>query len=289
MKIAAEPVLASIHPTTGARITTMRVTMPTFLLAQFNKHRAFSSNTSSSRAIPTERYLELATFCPTEFPSAQKGMKGGSPLEGIGNAVARNRWLNAQHDAIEAAADLARLGVHKEIANRRVVADAWSEVLVTATTWRNFFGQRCGGGAQGEHQAVARAMHAALLRSRETAVVRHWHLPFVSDEEATEAIGLADPKEANALHRSRSSAAFVSAGRCRRISYGRIVTDTLENDYKRGTECLTLGHMSPLEHPAYASFSGVPSNNFDGGWTQFREMHPNQACPIESEWTEGIE
>lgn len=279
MKIAAEPVLASIHPTTGARITTMRVTMPTFLLAQFNKHRAFSSNTSSSRAIPTERYLELATFCPDEFPSAQKGMKGGPPFEGIGNAVARNRWLNAQHDAIEAAADLARLGVHKEIANRLVAPFAWSEVLVTATTWRNFFGQRCGGGAQGEHQAVARAMHAALLKSRETAKVRDWHLPFVTDEEM-ETSG-----------RSHFQLAFVSGGRCRRISYGRIVVDTLDNDLSRGHECLVLGHMSPIEHQAEArSFvrRGAQSN-FGGGWLQFRAMHPNQACPIESEWTEGIE
>lgn len=275
MKIAAEPVLASIHPTTGARITTMRVTMPTFLLAQFNKHRAFSSNTSSSRAIPTERYLELATFCPTEFPSAQKGMKGGPPLEGDAASL---RWKQAQADAIEAASDLAKLGVHKEIANRRVVADAWSEVLVTATTWRNFFGQRCGGGAQGEHQAVARAMHGALLRSRETAKERHWHLPFVTDEEL-ETSGL-----------SPFALGFVSAGRCRRISYGRVVADTLENDYKRGTECLALGHMSPLEHQAEARFAtDYRTSNFGGGWLQFRAMHPQQACPIESEWTEGIE
>lgn len=278
MKIAAEPVLASIHPSTGARITTMRVTMPTFLLAQFNKHRAFSSNTSSSRAIPTPRYLELATFCPLEFPSSKGGMKGGPPLEGIGNAVARNRWLNAQHDAIEAAADLARLGVHKEIANRRVIADAWSEVLVTATTWRNFFGQRCGGGAQGEHQAVARAMHAALLRSRETAKVRDWHLPFITEEEQRES---GPPPFTLAL---------ASAGRCRRISYGRVVADAMDNDIARGTECLALGHMSPLEHQAEArNATDYRTSNLGGGWKQFREMHQNQACPIESEWTEGIE
>lgn len=280
MKIAAEPVLASIHPLTGARITTMRVTMPTFLLAQFNKHRAFSSNTSSSRAIPTERYLELATFCPTEFPSAQAGMKGGPPLEGDAASL---RWKQAQADAIEAASDLAKLGVHKEIANRRVVADAWSEVLVTATTWRNFFGQRCGGGAQGEHQAVARAMHGALLRSRETAKERHWHLPFVEDDERFGGMGFGGMSV-------KFDMAFVSAGRCRRISYGRVVADTLENDYKRGTECLALGHMSPLEHQAEARFAtNYRTSNFGGGWKQFREMHPNQACPIESEWTEGIE
>jgi Thymidylate synthase complementing protein len=279
MKIAAEPVLASIHPLTGARITTMRVTMPTFLLAQFNKHRAFSSNTSSSRAIPTERYLELATFCPDEFPSAQKGMKGGPPLDAHAHDAARERWLKAKGDAIEAAADLARLGVHKEIANRRVVADAWSEVLVTSTTWRNFFGQRCGGGAQGEHQAVARAMHAALLKSRETAKKRDWHLPFVTDEEL-ETSG-----------RSHFQLAFVSGGRCRRISYGRIVVDTLDNDLSRGHECLVLGHMSPIEHQAEARpwVRRGAESNFGGGWLQFRAMHPQQACPIESEWTEGIE
>lgn len=275
MKIAAEPVLASIHPTTGARITTMRVTMPTFLLAQFNKHRAFSSNTSSSRAIPTERYLELATFCPTEFPSAQKGMKGGPPLEG---GAASLRWKQAQADAIEAAADLAKLGVHKEIANRRVVADAWSEVLVTATTWRNFFGQRCAKGAQGEHSDTAKAMHGALLKSRETAVVRHWHLPFVD----------ADFTRVGDFERFQQLA-FISAGRCRRISYGRIVIDDPGADEARGRECLGLGHSSPLEHQASTAGDTFGTSNFGGGWLQFRAMHPNQACPIESEWTEGIE
>ncbi len=279
MKIAAEPVLASIHPTTGARITTMRVTMPTFLLAQFNKHRAFSSNTSSSRAIPTERYLELATFCPTEFPSAQKGMKGGPPLTGIKGGEAAQEWFTARSSAIFSAGTLAARGVHKEIANRLVAPFAWSEVLVTATTWRNFFGQRCGGGAQGEHQAVARAMHAALLKSRETAKERDWHLPFVTDEEL-ETSG-----------RSHFQLAFVSGGRCRRISYGRIVVDTLDNDLSRGHECLVLGHMSPIEHQAEARpfVRRGAESNFGGGWLQFRAMHPNQACPIESEWTEGIE
>ncbi len=277
MKIAAEPVLASIHPTTGARITTMRVTMPTFLLAQFNKHRAFSSNTSSSRAIPTERYLELATFCPTEFPSAQKGMKGGPPLEGDAAFRGANIWKHARLDAVKMAEGMANLGVHKEIANRLVAPFAWSEVLVTATTWRNFFGQRCGGGAQGEHQAVARAMHAALLKSRETAKERHWHLPFITEEEQ------------RASGPPPFTLAFASAGRCRRISYGRVVADTLDNDIARGTECLALGHMSPLEHQAEARNATNRTSNLGGGWKQFREMHPDQACPIESEWTEGIE
>lgn len=278
MKIAAEPVLASIHPLTGARITTMRVTMPTFLLAQFNKHRAFSSNTSSSRAIPTERYLELATFRPSEFPSAQKGMKGGPPLTGIKGGEAAADWFEARAAAIDIAGTLAARGVHKEIANRLVAPFAWSEVLVTSTTWRNFFGQRCAEGAQGEHQAVARAMHGALLKSRETAKERDWHLPFITEEEQRESGGF------------HLNLAFVSAGRCRRISYGRIVEDTLENDYKRGTECLALGHMSPLEHQAEArNATDYRTSNLGGGWKQFREMHPGQACPIESEWTEGIE
>jgi len=279
MKIAAEPVLASIHPSTGARITTMRVTMPTFLLAQFNKHRAASSNTSSSRAIPTPRYLELATFCPLEFPSSRGGMKGGPALTGDEHEAAVLEWLKAKEAAVDAAAKLSAMGVHKEIANRLVAPFAWSEVLVTATTWRNFFGQRCGGGAQGEHQAVARAMHAALLKSRATAKKRDWHLPFVTDEEL------------KTSGRSHFQLAFVSGGRCRRISYGRIVVDTLDNDLSRGHECLVLGHMSPIEHQAEARpfVRRGAESNFGGGWLQFRAMHPQQACPIESEWTEGIE
>ena len=41
------------------RITSMKVTFPRYLLAEFNTHRMFSRNSASSRAIPTKKMLKM--------------------------------------------------------------------------------------------------------------------------------------------------------------------------------------------------------------------------------------
>ena len=51
------------------RITTMMVTMPKFLVAQLNTHRAFSRNSASSRAIPMGKVREQVRrepYIPTD-------------------------------------------------------------------------------------------------------------------------------------------------------------------------------------------------------------------------------
>jgi hypothetical protein len=63
-----------------ARITTMQVTFPRFILAEINTHRAFSRNSASSRAIPTEKIIEQVVtnpFIPETFNRRVKGMGVG--------------------------------------------------------------------------------------------------------------------------------------------------------------------------------------------------------------------
>src|SRR5574343_1104394 len=70
-------VLDSIYPTT-CRVSTLLVTMPTYVLAEFNKHRVFESNTSSSRAIPTTKLLEQVRtdpVIPIHWGENQSGME----------------------------------------------------------------------------------------------------------------------------------------------------------------------------------------------------------------------
>ena len=48
----------------GVRLTTMEVKFHRFILPEFNTHRAFSRNFSSSRAIPTQKLIEqVPTTC----------------------------------------------------------------------------------------------------------------------------------------------------------------------------------------------------------------------------------
>lgn len=55
--IQAKIIADSINPF-GHRITTMVVTMPRIVLAEFNTHRMFSRNSASSRAIPFEKMVK---------------------------------------------------------------------------------------------------------------------------------------------------------------------------------------------------------------------------------------
>ena len=63
----------------GNRITTMIVTFPRIILAEFNTHRMFSRNSASSRAIPTLRMVQTLKenpFIPIAWQEEHKGMQG---------------------------------------------------------------------------------------------------------------------------------------------------------------------------------------------------------------------
>lgn len=82
----------------GNRLTTMVVTLPRIVLAEFNTHREFSRNSASSRAIPTRKQLsDLVTdaFTPTEFGTAIGGMNAGPILEGERLEEALELWQDA--------------------------------------------------------------------------------------------------------------------------------------------------------------------------------------------------
>lgn len=74
----ATMVADSINPN-GHRISTMQVTMPRIILAEFNTHRMFSRNSASSRAIPFKKVLDTVKnvpFIPLKWQKDHKGMQG---------------------------------------------------------------------------------------------------------------------------------------------------------------------------------------------------------------------
>ena len=63
----------------GDRITTMKVTFPRIVLAEFNTHRMFSRNSASSRAIPFKKMVKNVInnpFIPIAIQKDHKGMQG---------------------------------------------------------------------------------------------------------------------------------------------------------------------------------------------------------------------
>lgn len=135
----------------GDRITTMMVTMPRIVLAEFNTHRMFSRNSASSRAIPFKKMVEAVKnnpFIPIAWQKDHKGMQGTEYFTDSTNIEGCTyEWLKARDKAVEQAIalneDSGEGGVTKQLCNRLLEPFMWHTVIVTATEWENFFYLRC--------------------------------------------------------------------------------------------------------------------------------------------------
>lgn len=135
------------------RITTMVVTMPRIILAEFNTHRMFSRNSASSRAIPFEKMVKAVEdnpFVPIAWQKDHKGMQGTEYLtDSFDIQVAQNIWMSAKEKAVSSAKWLSgelmdnTPHVTKQLCNRLLEPFMWHTVIVTATEWENFFALRC--------------------------------------------------------------------------------------------------------------------------------------------------
>lgn len=265
MSFACKILADSVGPT-GSRLTTLEVTFPRIVLAEFNTHRMLSRNSASSRAIPVEKRIaqvESNPFMPAAFGKNRPGMQATETLDACETLDAAKEWQAAKDAALHHASRLAALGVHKQLANRLLEPFLWHTVIVSATEWSNFFALRCHPDAQPEIRTIAEMMRSAMADS--SPVYLHggiWHLPLVPD--VGELLGTF----------SELDVAMISAGRCARVSY-------LTHDGKRdpvadlalAAKLRASGHMSPFEHVAYATDEGAMIGNFRD-WYQLRKRLP---------------
>jgi thymidylate synthase ThyX len=304
-------VLADSRSEEGHRLTTLEVSFPRFILAEFNTHRVFSRNSASSRAIPVVKQLRRILdepFVPLEFGTNQPGMQAGPALEGEAHAKAEEEWLAARDDAVRhvlgllsrpdslesEAAMRARLdeieelnkakarppewlNVHKQVANRLLEPFMWHTVIVTATEWDNFWHLRAHPDAQPEIQRIATLMKEAYDASTTTAVgLGEWHLPLIDDVDRQEVAGRPD---------GDLELIKISAGRCARVSY---LTHSGKRDHAADVELhdrlKDSGHMSPLEHPARPMEADeLAESEFSGnfrGWHSYRKDFSHEADPL---------
>lgn len=263
-------VLADSISDAGVRLTTLSVTFPRIVLAEFNTHRVFSRSSASSRAIPVEKRIAAVAadpFIPESFGKNKKGMQADEALAEDEADQARQRWHLACHDAVFHARELAILGVHKQLANRLIEPFCWHTVIVTATEWENFFALRDNEQAQPEIAKPARLMRAAMEESEPSYVVpgKQWHRPLMPDEFQLVNEGYT----VDQLNR-------ISIARCARVSY---LTHDGKRDPKADLElCDRLeksGHMSPFEHVATPLYNPRFRGNFFG-WLQYRKTIINE-------------
>jgi hypothetical protein len=262
----------------GTRLTSIEVTFPRFILAEFNTHRVFSRNSASSRAIPVElriAQVRANPFVPEAFGKNKSGMQATGSLEDREADEARSAWLRAAQNACHEAQNLANLGVHKQHANRILEPYVWHTVIVTATEWENFFALRTDKAAQPEMQITAKLMRDAMAASTPRELgPGEWHLPYVepSDRETAHAWSGAEgdcTPERLLLSMSVTRTAAVSFER-------QNAERSIREHAKRHDDLLAAGHMSPFEHqarvldPAIANIA-MFHGNFRTPWMQYRK------------------
>ncbi|ALN97286.1 putative thymidylate synthase [Flavobacterium phage Fpv1] len=147
-KISAEIVADSISPQ-GERLTSFLITFPRIILSEINTHRMLSKNTSSSRAIPFSKLLEMIErnpFVPIGWQKDHKGMQGTEYWEGEHEILdLQESWFIARDRAVEGAKDLDKNKVTKQLCNRLLEPFMWTTMLITGpkSGWDNFFYLRC--------------------------------------------------------------------------------------------------------------------------------------------------
>jgi thymidylate synthase ThyX len=294
MAYSAKVLADSLSPA-GDRLTTMEVTFPRIILAEFNTHRTFSRNSASSRAIPVEKMLlkvKEDPFIPIYWGKNQKGMRADAELLPSEQAWAETEWLEARDKAVKHAEQLLAIGIHKQITNRLLEPWLWQTVIVTATEWENFYALRCNPDAQPEIRKIADMMREVHEASAPKQLdYDDWHLPLIQEEEAFPSDGIKFV-ELEDIKR-------ISVGRCARVSY---LTHDGKRDIKADIDLCTKlqmsGHLSPFEHVARpmtqidvkeilqkngivdlhsldVESNGIFCGNLKG-WISFRKTIPNE-------------
>lgn len=237
-------VIADSISGSGARITTLQITLHRFVLAEFNTHRVFSRNFRSSRAVPAEKLLQEVRdnpALPARWLSEKSGMQGGVPLNLYEQLECEVMWRQAAKHAVAFAEKLSERGLHKSWCNRLLEPFLYVHGVVTSTEWDNFFELRCHPDAQPEICNLANVMKAAMVDSKPELLYKgDWHLPYVTDEEC----------EANEVDLLRK----ISTARCARVSYKMFdgTPTSIESDlklYNKLVGSVPL-HASPAEHQA---------------------------------------
>lgn len=249
----------------GKRITTLQVKFHRFILPEFNTHRVFSRNFSSSRAIPTKTLLKQVAeepAMPVHWGLNEPGMQAHAELDPLTMRSAKAVWIESAKAASIQASIMSSMGVHKQIVNRLVEPFLWAHGVVTSTEWDNWFSLRAHEDAQPEiHELALRMKNAIMSSTPKLLKMGQWHLPYVSKEEC-------NSLDIDTLKK-------ISAARCCRVSYLKHdgTSPNIEDDLKlfdRLAGAVPL-HASPLEHQATPD----DCHYTDGGYTRlgFKRSH----------------
>lgn len=277
VKIVAD----SISPQ-GIRITTFHLRYWRAIHAELMTHRVFSRNARSSRAVPSKVLLTEPIFIPV-FGMNKPGMQSDLIAPDDLQMKWRNEWQDLAAICREYVERWSAEGMHKQHANRPLEWFGWIDVLVTSTSWENFWALRISEYAQPEFDQLAQNMKAAMDRSEPRLLnPGQWHIPYITQEDQQ--------------HYTLEEALKLSTARCARLSYkpfdGKADYEAEVARYEKLVVSSPV-HASPAEHQAtpdewlitYADQDGIGDwrrpdlhGNFTG-WIQHRKTIPNESVP----------
>ncbi len=256
------------------RLTTWLLTFPRFILAEINTHRAFSRNYPSSRAIPVKKRIDMVLnepVVPIEWGLDRPGMQANEVADFDTEIQATDSWMRARDAAVEAALELIKLGIHKQIANRLLEPFVTVTGLVTSTQvgLENFFALRADEMADPHIRKLAFMMLEAYNSSKPTVLKPgEWHIPF----------GDRMPEDLTWDDKIK-----IAVARAARVSYNNFDgSSDIEKDFKLHDTLAASGHWSAFEHIAQVPHPKVDSSariKYSGnlmGWTQLRKMYGNE-------------
>lgn len=258
-KIIADSVWA------GKRLITLQLRFPRFIHPELLTHRVFSRSASSSRAVPIQKTIDQVMqepAHPIHFGLNQAGMVAEKEADEAVQDCAMKLWLKARDEAVKVAAQLAQLGIHKQVVNRILEPFQLIDVVVTATDWDNFFKLRLASDAQPEMQELAKQMKKAIDES--TPEQTFLHVPYVTSEERVQITQEYGDKATQVLQR-------ISAARCARVSYkNHDQSDpVIEKDLELADHLWKAQHLSPFECTARIQMVNARYANFTG-WQSYR-------------------
>lgn len=247
----------------GFEVVTFLVTFPRIILPEVLTHRAFSRNTSSSRAVPFKKLVQAVQenpFIPIGWQKHHTGMQGFEYIEDEEEIdKCRKKWLESRDKAVEQAIELHQLGVTKQLCNRILEPYAWTTMIITTTLpgLLNFFELRCSkynenkdniSTAEIHIQDLANKMRSAYFESEKTVdlkIANDYHIPFL------EKIWKLYPDT------TLEEKIKISISMCARVSY-TVIEDNKLLSKERHLELYDLllkeRHMSPFEHVAKVSY-----------------------------------
>ncbi len=171
--------------------------------------------------------------------------------------------------------------IHKALPNRLIEAHQFITVVMTATSWKNFFALRCHEQAEIHFQKIAYMMRDALEESKPKRLqMGDWHLPYVTGYDYDDLYSEwhnGDCREGRFL----DAVKHISVARCARVSYltheGTREVGKDINLYQRLRNPDGPPHASPMGHVCMAGGPKTRSGPFRG-FIQHREEIPNECA-----------